>query len=221
MGAAMSAIDNKIQPVSRPGWSDTGPLLTAGEVAAIVKVTTRTVWRWAEDGRIERVRIGRGVSRFTAASVARLIEPENEKRLGERRAVLTTSPGARPNMPNRSDPSRRDPLAERVLLDRSQRLARLAVANWPSTVERRLAVGQELYGDSWVDRSTADLLDEASEEAVDLAAWACLAVQSLSDDLDADTIATAGDMIGRAVGAAAEAHSYIVAARSALRKASR
>jgi hypothetical protein len=126
-----------------------------------------------------------------------------------------------PTMDHRKGNPRRDPLAERVLLDRSQRLARLAVANWPSTVEQRLAIGQERYGDTWADRSTTDLLDEVSEEAIDLAAWACLAIQSLSDDLDADTIATAGDMISRAIGAAAEAHSYIVAARGALRKASR
>lgn len=122
-------------------------------------------------------------------------------------------------MANRSPNLRRDPLAERVLLDRSQHLARLTVANWPSTVERRLAVGQERFGDAWTRRTPAELLGEISKEAVDLAAWACLASQSLID-LDADTVATVGEMISRAVGAAAEAHSYTVAAQARLRKAS-
>lgn len=115
---------------------------------------------------------------------------------------------------------RRDPLAERVLLDRSNRLGRLAVASWPSIVERRLEVQQDVLGDSWALRPYRRLLDEVAEEAVDLAAWACLASQSLVG-LDADTVATVGEMIARAVGAAAEAHAYIVAAQAALRKASR
>ncbi|MDQ6807527.1 MAG: hypothetical protein M3065_21835 [Actinomycetota bacterium] len=125
-------------------------------------------------------------------------------------------------MAQRSAFPRRDPLAERILLDRSQRLARLAVASWPSTVDQRLEVGEELYGDSWTTRSTEDLLTEASEEAVDLAAWSLLAVQSLTGtDLGLDTIATVGEMIARAIGAAAEAHAYITAAQAALRKATK
>ena len=115
---------------------------------------------------------------------------------------------------------RRDPLAERILLDRSQRLARLTVANWPSAVEQRLEKGQQQYGDLWAGRSTAELLDEVSEEAVHLAAWSVLASQSLLG-IEADTVATVGEMISRAVGAAAEAHSYVTAAQAALRKAAR
>ena len=115
---------------------------------------------------------------------------------------------------------RRDPLAERVLLDHSQHLARLTVASWPTIIETRLATGQQLYGDAWSERTTDELLTGVGDEAVDLAAWACLASQSLSaSGVDRDTIATAGDMISRAVGAAAEAHSYVAAARAALRKA--
>jgi hypothetical protein len=118
--------------------------------------------------------------------------------------------------------SSRDPLAERILLDRSQRLARIAVANWPSTVEKRLEVGQELYGDSWAERSISALLDEVSAEAVDFAARACLAAQRLdSAGLDADSIATIGEMVARAIAASAEAFAYIVAARGALRKGAR
>jgi hypothetical protein len=114
----------------------------------------------------------------------------------------------------------RDLLAERVLFDRSLSLARLAVANWPSMVERRLDEAQAVYGDSWMQRSTDDLLAEALEETVDTAAWNALAVQSL-EGLDADTVLTVGEMVGRAIGAAAESHSYITAARAALRKAGR
>lgn len=117
---------------------------------------------------------------------------------------------------------RRDPLAERVLLDRSNRLGRLAIASWPSIVERRLEVQQDVLGDSWALRPTDELLDEVAEEAVDLAAWACLAVQSLTGaGVSDDTVATVGEMLARAIGAAAEAHACVVAARAALRKASR
>jgi hypothetical protein len=116
----------------------------------------------------------------------------------------------------------RDQLAERVLPDRSQRLARLTVASWPSTVEARLEAGQKLYGDAWAQRSTGHLLEEVAEGAVDLAAWACLAVQSLAGaSVDRDTIATVGEMVSRAVGAASEAHAYVVAAQAAVRKAER
>jgi hypothetical protein len=116
----------------------------------------------------------------------------------------------------------RDPLAERVLLDRGQRLGRVSISSWPTTVESRLEVGQALYGDQWADRSPAKLLDEVAEEAVDLAAWACLAVQALApSELDRGTIATAGEMIARAIGAAAEAHACVVAAQAAIQKATR
>jgi hypothetical protein len=108
------------------------------------------------------------------------------------------------------------------MLDRSQRLAPISVANWPSTVESRLRVGHDLYGDAWAERSPAELLDEVAEEAVDLAAWSCLTVQALEpSELDRGTIATAGEMIARAIGAAAEAHACVVAAQAAIRTATR
>jgi hypothetical protein len=113
----------------------------------------------------------------------------------------------------------RDPLAERVFLDRTTHLARLAVASWPKLVEQRLEVGQTMYGDAWAERSTADLIVEADAEAVDLAAWSTLAVQSI--DTDPDTTLTVGEMLAHAAGAAAEAHAYLIAAVVALRKASR
>lgn len=115
---------------------------------------------------------------------------------------------------------KRDPLAERVLLDRSQRLARLSVATWPSTVEKRLAEQQEVLGDAWAERSTAELLEEISAEAVDIGAWAALTAQTLVNaNLDADTVLTVGEMLARAVGAAAEVHACVVGAKLALRKA--
>ena len=62
-------------PEVSPSWQSDCPLYTVDEVAAIFKVTRRTIWRWADDGRIERIRLGR-LSRYTARSIARLIEPQ-------------------------------------------------------------------------------------------------------------------------------------------------
>lgn len=116
----------------------------------------------------------------------------------------------------------RDPLAERGLLARAQHLARLVAAAWPRAVERRLALGQDRYGDAWSKRSAAELLAEAGEEAEDLAAWSCLAAQQLSaSDLNADAIAAIGELVVHAVGAAAEAAAYLSAAETALSKATR
>jgi len=115
----------------------------------------------------------------------------------------------------------RDRLAERVLLDRSQRLARLAVASWPTAVEQRLELGEALYGNSWTERSTGELLDEVLDETLDAAAWACLAVQSIPGDLDQDTTAAVGEMVAQAIAGAANACACITAAQAALRKAQR
>lgn len=114
---------------------------------------------------------------------------------------------------------RRDPLAERVLLDRSQRLSRLAVASWPTAVEQRLALGDALYGNSWTERSTRELLDEVLDETLDAAAWSCLAAQSIPSDLDQATTAAVGEMISQAIAGAANAHACITAARATLSKA--
>lgn len=48
-------------------------LLTAYEVAELLKVNVRTVWRWARSGRIRRVRIG-GVSRYRADDLVALLD---------------------------------------------------------------------------------------------------------------------------------------------------
>jgi len=46
-------------------------------------------------------------------------------------------------------------------------------------VGRRLAVGEELYGDRWAVLGIPKLIDELSEEALDLGAWGVLALQAL------------------------------------------
>jgi len=112
-----------------------------------------------------------------------------------------------------------DRLAERVLLDRSVRLARIAVAGWPGIVEGRLETQQAVLGDEWTNRETDKLLEEVGDECIDAAAWSCLAVQSLtSAEFDPETVAAVGEMVSRAVGAAAEAYACIVAAQTRLKR---
>jgi excisionase family DNA binding protein len=53
-------------------------LLTPVEVADLLRVTPRTVQRWASQGRLERVRLGGRLVRYTPDSVQALIHPENE-----------------------------------------------------------------------------------------------------------------------------------------------
>lgn len=52
-------------------------LLTAPEVADLLRVTPRTVWRWAAAGRLQRVRIG-GITRYPAAAVEELLRPDDD-----------------------------------------------------------------------------------------------------------------------------------------------
>ena len=65
-------------------------LLTPAEVANVLRVTPRTIQRYARDGRLDRVKIGNRLSRYTAESVTRLIEPENE-------LSPVTTPSSTPN----------------------------------------------------------------------------------------------------------------------------
>jgi excisionase family DNA binding protein len=51
------------------------PLLSAAEVAEILKVSSRSVLRYAREGRIECVQLGHRTVRFTPESVAALIRP--------------------------------------------------------------------------------------------------------------------------------------------------
>jgi excisionase family DNA binding protein len=52
-------------------------LLCAPEVAELLNVSVRTVQRLAAEGRLERRRLGYRTTRYTAASVAALIDPDN------------------------------------------------------------------------------------------------------------------------------------------------
>jgi excisionase family DNA binding protein len=63
-------------------------LLKPAEVAAILRVTPRTVQRYAKEGRLERVKLGRRLSRYTAASVEHLISSENTQ------SPRTATPGS-------------------------------------------------------------------------------------------------------------------------------
>lgn len=50
-------------------------LLTAKEVAAVLRVDIRTVYRYAERGTLTPVRVGNGTLRFRRADVEALTEP--------------------------------------------------------------------------------------------------------------------------------------------------
>jgi excisionase family DNA binding protein len=52
-----------------PSWQS--ELLTVDEVAAVFKVTRRTVWRWADAGHLERIRFGR-LTRYRREDIERL-----------------------------------------------------------------------------------------------------------------------------------------------------
>lgn len=47
-------------------------------------------------------------------------------------------------------------------------------------VAERLEIGQRLYGDEWQERKPVELVGEALEEAVDLAAWSALVLQRIN-----------------------------------------
>jgi len=65
---------SSISPISQRVATETLPdLLTPGEAASILRVTPKTLARWAEGGRVERVRLGERSSRYTRASVAALV----------------------------------------------------------------------------------------------------------------------------------------------------
>jgi excisionase family DNA binding protein len=49
-------------------------LLTVSEVAELARVSTRTVWRWVERGRLPTVRVD-GTVRFRWADVEQLLTP--------------------------------------------------------------------------------------------------------------------------------------------------
>lgn len=62
----------------------TSGLLTADDVAEILKVTPRTVRRWATAGMLERVPLGGRLVRYTPQSVHELIQPKAHQHHQER-----------------------------------------------------------------------------------------------------------------------------------------
>ena len=59
------------------------PLLTPGEVAALFRVDPRTVWRWAEEGRIERRRTAGGHGRYRQSDVQALLASTGRSSAGD------------------------------------------------------------------------------------------------------------------------------------------
>jgi excisionase family DNA binding protein len=54
-------------------------LLTPRQVAVLLQVTPRTVCRYAAEGRLQRVKIGARLSRYTVESVEQLIGSTNDQ----------------------------------------------------------------------------------------------------------------------------------------------
>lgn len=65
-------------------------LLTEREVAGVLRVSGRTVRRWACTGTLHAIEIG-GVRRYRAADIAALINPENDARPPGKATSVTTS----------------------------------------------------------------------------------------------------------------------------------
>lgn len=66
-------------------------LLTPGEVAALFRVDPKTVTRWAQAGRLSRVRTPGGHSRFVESQVRALLKPDGSEAA---QADAPTSPDA-------------------------------------------------------------------------------------------------------------------------------
>jgi predicted DNA-binding transcriptional regulator AlpA len=66
----MSKIQNRVRPQTAP---EDDRLLKATEVAALLSVSTRLVWRFRAEGRLAAVQIA-GATRFRLADVRRLME---------------------------------------------------------------------------------------------------------------------------------------------------
>jgi excisionase family DNA binding protein len=62
-------------------------LLTTPEVAELLRVSPRTVDRWAIEGRIPRVHVGARAVRYRVDDIAALIGPVNDHDPGTNRAV--------------------------------------------------------------------------------------------------------------------------------------
>jgi len=81
-------------PVSGSGRTALPALLTGQEVAELLGASTRTVRRLAQEGVLDRVRIGHRTSRYTQRSVLALIDPQDDHDPGANRAVEKAGNGA-------------------------------------------------------------------------------------------------------------------------------
>lgn len=57
---------------------DDDPLLTPGEVAAILRVDPKTVTRWAKAGRVSSIRTPGGHRRFRESEIRALLEGDDQ-----------------------------------------------------------------------------------------------------------------------------------------------
>jgi excisionase family DNA binding protein len=64
--------------VSLPEMQTLPRLLTTREVARALRVDPRTIKRWAAEGRLQRVQLAPGTTRYRADAVAALIEAHND-----------------------------------------------------------------------------------------------------------------------------------------------
>ena len=76
--------------------------------------------------------------------------------------------------------AQRDENRERVWLELAELDA--GESGFADHAHRRLAAGEELYGDRWAHIGIERLIDELLAEAADLGAWSCLALEALEHE---------------------------------------
>lgn len=81
----------------------------------------------------------------------------------------------------------RDEAAEIRFLRKAEQIADKHTGFMPRVLER-LELGDQRYGDQWLNTSIEDLLREAREEMVDGPAWLLLAVQRLQASEEVDVV---------------------------------
>jgi excisionase family DNA binding protein len=72
-------------------------LLTPRQVAELLQITPRTVCRYAAEGRLQRVKIGTRLTRYTVDSVAQLITPQNDQEPLDKAAPGKAARGTAPH----------------------------------------------------------------------------------------------------------------------------
>jgi excisionase family DNA binding protein len=62
-----------------PDWDDPGPLMTPGEVAALLRVHPKTVTRWAKTGKLISFRTLGNHRRYRVAEVRALLDAKEAR----------------------------------------------------------------------------------------------------------------------------------------------